>query len=302
MLVATWLVGCNGDKETTPDHSTPPVVDTGPTAVTDLFDQTMVSPVDILWVLDGDFDAVDDIEAEIEPVWETLLLTDPSWQMGVLDGTLDGAKFGLLEAKWDTWPPPSGAFTVPAGSREPHFEEAVYAALQLRASAPQNKDFQRSGASIYTIYVTNSEDESDRELITSRDFADWYAGISSDARIAVITSGPSRNYWRDRTVGASLFELGAIRVAIRAAILEATGLEVTFALSQKPLDPPKSVEVIYRDHATEYFLDDGRPPEDYTYNPVDNSITFRRVVPPPSSIIRIRYEVENEDAPADEAE
>jgi hypothetical protein len=162
----------------------------------------------------------------------------------------------------------------------------VYSALELRGGEPQNDDFLRSGAALYTIYVTEAEDASNNDTISRRDFVDWYAGLSVSARIGVITSGEGRSYWRDRTVGgASMFELGSEKAAVRGALLEATGLETRFVLSEEPLSVPESVEVIYRDHATEYALE-----EDFTYDAATRSLTFKRVIPPPDSIVRVVYE------------
>jgi hypothetical protein len=284
MVIATWLLGCNGDDTTTPPEHSTPIEDTGPELVTDLFAQDMITPVDILWVLDRDFDLVGNLPDAIDPMWEVLLLADPSWQMGVLDASAGGNRYALLTKVWGSWPPPNGAFTVGTPAEAARFDETVYSALALRSNAPENKEFRRSGASLYTVYVTEAEDASDREVVSVRDFADWYASLSSTARIGVITSSDGRNYWRDRTVGASIFEVGSEKAAVRGAILEAIGLEVTFELTNTPSEPPREVEVIYRDHATIYELD-----QDYTWSAPDNTISFKRVIPPPDSTVRVIY-------------
>lgn len=289
MWVVGLLLGCSGDDTTpTTDSSTTPAHtgDSGPALVTDLFPQDMVTPVDILWVLDGDFDLTGELAEAIDPMWEVLLLADPSWQMGVLDARAGGSRYALITRVWSTWPPPANAWSLPSSSQAARFDETVYSALELRGTEQLNKDFLRSGAALYTIYVTEAEDASNTETISRRNFLEWYAGLSVNARIGVITTGDGRSYWRDRTVGeASMFEVGSEKAAVRGALLEATGLETSFVLSEEPLSAPESVEVIYRDHATEYALD-----EDYTYDGSTRTLSFKRVIPPPDSIVRVVYE------------
>lgn len=286
MLVAAWWLGCSGDKDTTvPDH-TGTTEDTGPEQVTELFPQDMISPVDILWVLDGTWDFTDGLSDAIDPMWEVLLLADPSWQMGVLDATASGSRYALLTKQWSTWPPPNNAFSVSNGTLAPRFDETLYSALELRGTNVANKDFLRSGASLYTIYVTDAdEDASATDTITRRDFLSWYEGLREDARIAVITDAGNQRYWKDRTVGASTFVAGNNeKVVVRDAILEAVGLQTKFVLEHEPMEPPTTVEVIYRDHATEYELD-----TDYAYDPVSREIAFKKVIPPPDSVVRVRF-------------
>jgi hypothetical protein len=294
MLVAAWLVGCNGDKDTTPTDHSATTEDTGPTEVVDLFTQSMITPVDILWVLDGDAGLSGDLTDAIEPMWETLLLADPSWQMGVLDANATGARYALISKIWSTWPPPNNAFAIGAPTASARFDETVYSALELREASPSNKDFLRSGASLYTIYVAGSEDASNEETISRRDFLAWYEGLREDSHIAVITDRDGRRYWEDRTVRASMFEVGNNeKVQIREALLEAIGLETSFTLTSSPLAPPESVEVIYRDHADVYELE-----TDYAFDPASNTLSFKKVIPPPDSIVRVIYQVATGTTPS----
>ncbi len=283
--------GCDG---------TPTTTDSGPDLVHETFTQTQISPVDILWVLDGQSGATQALDTAMEPMWEQLLLTDPSWQMGVLDAGLTTNRYALIEATWFTWPPPNGAFGVTGGGGSPRFDETVYSALELRGESVNNKDFLRAGASLYTIYVTDREDTSDTSVISAREFLDWYGGLSSNARIAVITSGSARNYWEDEVVGASLFESGsdaAIEKAVRGAVLEAIGLETSFQLQGEPSEPPATVEVVYRAHADVYELD-----KEYTYDVRSRTISFKRVIPPPNSVVRVTYETAAETTTTNGAE
>jgi hypothetical protein len=296
MLLALLAFGCTDDTSTTDTDPTASTADTGPVLVTDLFPQTMVSPVDILLVIDPRWSAIAPslLEAAFEPTWDLLLVADPSWQIGVLDATEIGSKTGLITKIWGTWPPPRGAFDLGApGSAEPRFREITYTALELRREAQNNEDFLRSGASLYVVYMGAAADGSTADPINQEGFDEWLGALvpSSERHLAAITDSAHVDYWQERVIDASVFEVGGLNRAIKNAVLEATGLETSFQLSEDPEEPPQTVEVIYREHATIYELE-----EDYTFDAGSRTISFIRDVPRPSSTVRVIYAPEGSGA------
>lgn len=285
-VLASCAAAFSGDCGTTTTTT-----DTGPDYVSDLFEQTQVSPVDVLWVLDGHSEVTKDLTALVDPMWEVMLLADPDWKMGVLDATVTNNNFALLSAKWFTWPPPANAFRVSTGSADPRLRQVVYSAFELRGQTPQNKDFLRSGSHLYVLYVTDRADASDNEVVNERDYVQWLEDNVTDPRVGVITDSDHRRDYEDLVLGGgSVFLDRDPAAAVRGALLEAIGLETSFTLTREPLDPPDSVEVIYRNHADVYTLD-----RDYTWDRPSRTLTFKRVIPPPGSVVRVTYV---EEAPA----
>src|SRR5688500_20290881 len=100
LALSPSLVGCgSNDKDKDDAVDTDEPVDTAEPLVEDVFVQDLLSPIDILWVVDPGWEkGMDDLEEEaLEGAWETLLLADPSWRIGVIDATIEPGtpSFGL---------------------------------------------------------------------------------------------------------------------------------------------------------------------------------------------------------------
>ncbi len=294
MWLALAVLGCNGDKTETTDTD-PGTPHTGRTGsgieeVTDLFEQDLVDDVDILWVVDADWDeGMDGIDAGLDLIEETLLLNDVDWRMGVLDSTDQNQQFGLIGTKWQAYPTPNGAFVLGFPGPESKVYEGVYTAFELRKDNEANEEFLRSSAELYVLVVTDRNDDSRTGDLDTKDWKDWFSVLepSNARRLGVVTVSSKVPYWEERAVDASVRTSATnLPKVLDEMILEAIRLETSFTLSQVPSVVPPTIEVIYKDHPTVYNLD-----QDYTYDAATNTITFKRVRPPDTSIVRVKYPV-----------
>lgn len=292
MWLALVVIGCSGTDGST--HSTPPVPtgDTGPqtSTITDLFQQQLVKEVDILWVIDtGWGTGLDALDPALDRIDQTLLLNDVDWRMGVLDSTEGGPEWGLIGAKWDTWPSPSNAFRFGPTGPGSRVRQTLYVALEAKKNEPQNDGFLRSSAELYTLVVTDGVDESSTEEVTDAQWNKWYTTLepSASTRMGVVTVLDQESYWEGLAVNASVRSGAGLDKILDEMILEAIHLKTSFQLTRTPTRPPRKVEVIYRDHATVYHLN-----RDYEYDDATRTIAFRTIRPPDTSLIRVTYDVD----------
>ncbi|MCB9696892.1 MAG: hypothetical protein H6738_08965 [Alphaproteobacteria bacterium] len=290
-----WLVlaiGCSGnDDGSTHSAVTVPTGDTGPldNTVTDLFEQDLVNEVDILWMVDSDWDAGNNaLGPGIDRIDETLLLNDVDWRMGVLDTTASGADWGVIGAKWQSWPTPGNVFRFGPSGPGSRVRQTLFTTFGVKKDHPENEDFLRSSADLYVLVVTDRRDESSAGGVSDAQWNEWFTTLepSEQKRMGVVTVAAEEKYWKKLAVDADVRYGAGLDKIYDDMILDAIHLKTTFQLSQVPLKPPKKVEVIYRDHATVYRLD-----RDYTWDTETNSFTFRTVRPPDTSIIRVTYDV-----------
>lgn len=288
LLPLLVLAACGGDSEPTDTGDT---VDSGPRAYTDVFEQTLLSPVDILWVIDSSWQkGTDDLTSELlNNSFETLLLADPSWRIGVLDSAARGSSFGLIRGTFETFPYPPAVFNLPDPAEDSKPRDAIYTALDLRLEQPQNKEFLRSDAHLYVLVYTDKEDASTE--IDKDTFDQWLRDLqpSNSKRLSALTTPERSGYWADRTVDGQVVEAGALRPAIERAFREAMGQRISFTLTYAPLEPPQTVSVIIREHAKEYVAE-----TDFTYDADARTLTFDELVPPPGAQIVVEYETDDE--------
>jgi hypothetical protein len=288
LSIPSALVACSGDDTTTPTTE-PTTDDTGLELVEDVFLQELITPVDILWVVDPGWD--DGMEAFAEAIengYETLLVTDASWRFGVLDASTDPTSqgFGLIGAKFETYPPPANAFELGTADGPPHVRDVVYAALQQRLEHQANVEFLRPEAHLYVLAFTDEEDASaDVAVKSSAAWHAWFEALqpSESKRLGAITEQEVANYWNTHAVGASVFQAGSFRAGIPAQLRDAIGQRIEFTLSQVPSGPLAKVSVVYRERE-EIFVEPA-----FTFSNTRNSISFTDYVPPPDSEIRVSY-------------
>jgi hypothetical protein len=294
------LVGCNGDKDETQTGETG---DTGPETITDRFMQELVTPLDILWVLDsgwgGGMDALQDPEV-IQSLHETVLTADPSWRMGVIGANASGGAFGMIGTKWDTFPPPSNAFAAPPSSSSPRVRDAVYTALELRKEQQSNAEFLRADGHLYVIVVTDDEDASDD--LPQSDFEQWFESFEGPTtrRLGAITTSDRKDYWEGKAQDGEVFDVGSFRQAFDNILRDAMGQRTSFTLSHTPSEPPATITMVYRENETELTLN-----EDYSYDPDSRRLTLEELIPPPESELVVTYEPgedEGDDDDDDEGE
>jgi hypothetical protein len=295
VLTLGLLASCTNGNDDGTGHTgdtEPEVVE-----VTDSWTQTLTSPVDILWVVDSGWtEALDTIDRDmLDKVFELLLIADPSWKMGIIESTNQGADFGVIDKQWSTWPGPD-PFEAKTPEGPPRIRESIHMALELRRDHPQTEEFIRSDAHLYVVVLSNSVDESTEPTgtetgpttaISQAAFDQWFADYtpSESKRLSVITDGAARNYWEDRLMGGGiLVEIGAFRSAMETIVLDAINQRTTFTLTQVPAEPPELVTVTWREQVSEYAQG-----KDFTYDPVTNTIEFTKVIPPRDSIIAVTY-------------
>lgn len=289
-----WLalaIGCSGGDGSSHSAATTPTADTGPfvQSVTDLFEQDLVNEVDILWMVDSDWDQGNDaLGPGIDRIDETLLLNDVSWRMGVLDTTEGGVDWGVIGAKWQTWPTPNNAFRFGPSGPGSRVRQTLFTTFGVKKDHPENEDFLRSSADLYVLVVTDRRDESSASGVTDAQWDEWFTTLepSEEKRMGVVTTSSEEKYWKKLAVDAPVRYGAGLDKIYDEMILDAIHLKTTFQLTQTPMKPPKKVEVIYRDHPTVYRLE-----RDYTWDSETNSFTFRTVRPPDTSIIRVTYDV-----------
>ncbi|MEQ1568490.1 MAG: hypothetical protein ABMA64_22830 [Myxococcota bacterium] len=292
--VASAVACTDGDEATGETGKTDPE----PVPITDSFVQTLTSPIDILWAIDPEWtEAMDTIDRDLEDaVFEILLLADPSWKVGVIDTTATGSKFGIIGTQLTAWPA-KDPFAIPSTGGSSKVREAIHMALELRKDQGQNGDFIRSDAHLYVIVMTARVDESEApsgttttgipsSAISQQDFDAWFAGFqpSDSTRLSVITESSAKSYWNGHLKDGKLFEAGSFRSVMKSAMLDAIGQDTVFELTRQPTEPPPIVSVTYRSKVTDYVLG-----TDYQYDPIENTIAFVDVVPPPEATIEVTY-------------
>jgi hypothetical protein len=286
-LMTMTLIGCTGTEPTGTSTTTVPEPDP---YVTDTFPQTLITPVDVVWVVDPGWDeglqALDD--ALMDEAFTLYLLADPSWRLGILDASAGGTDFGMVAAVLETWPRLNPfAALPPKGRLEPRYREAVYTAFDLRVAEGENEDFLRSDAHLYLVYFGVQEDATSDKDLTLEAYESWLADLrpSDSKRISIITDSGAVPYWEQQLYGdGNLFPVGSFRDAILATFLDSMGQRKTFTLTLPVLEPPTVATVIFRNQRTDYAID-----RDYSYDPLTNAITFFEVLPPPESTVEVRY-------------
>jgi hypothetical protein len=294
IALALALVACgNNDEDKATDTDTDEPADTDLPYVEDVFPQELISPVDILWVVDpGWSEGMDQLEEALDKGYETLLLADPDWQFGVLDATVEPqtSNFGLIGAKFQTWPPPPTAFDFGAPDGPPRVRDTLYAALEQRRDHDRNADFLRSDAHLYVLVYTDQEDRSADADLTRVEWRSWFEGLqpSESKRLGALVDDEVRGYWDDQLVGDATVTVATkpndFKKGVPAVLREAMGQRTEFVLTQLPTAPIAEVKVVYREH--KQVFEEG----EYTFSTSRNAIIFEDYVPPVGSEVHVTYE------------
>lgn len=285
-LTLIALVGCAGQGTDTQTETTP-VPDP---YFTDTFPQTLITPIDVVWVVDPGWDealqALDDVL--MDEAFHLYLMADPSWRLGLLDASETGTKFGMLQAILETWPRTNPINSIHGDARiAPRYREALYTAFNLRVAEGDNEDFLRSDANLYVVYMGARPDASSDENITLDAFESWFADLrpSDTKRLSILTDPAGAPYWEPQVYGdGALFVAGSFRDQILEVFLHSMGQRVTFELTRQAVEAPLVATVTYREQRVDYAID-----RDFTYDAVTNSITFLGFIPPPDSSVEVRY-------------
>ncbi len=293
-LALTALAACKddggGDDSGTEDS------DTDLPWITDSIAQTTLERVDIVWLVDPEWDEGVDALAEVATAGtEVLLLADTDWKQATVNvtGGTESKDWGKFHAVWTAYPDPPGAFSVlPPGQplTDGRHRDALYTALELKATIPQNEDFVRSDAHLYVIVLGDRIDQSTDLPSSYDDFLVWLQGLTSDSKRlgAIVGIDPVLEYFtsmsEDIGGGGFLYQVGSFTQAIQGQMRTAIQQRDAFPLSEFPSEPPRTVTVDVRNEETEYRID-----QDYFYDAEQNAVVFHEYVPPVGAHVIVRY-------------
>ncbi len=289
MLLLTALLACTGDGSTTTPQPDP-TGDTGEVQpfVEDRFDQDIVEPVRIAFVVDPSWvDGVNSIEDALEPAIDDFLYANPQHKFAVLNADVSGNGSGLFKTGWIGWPVPPSAlnFGPPGGPPAPR--QSIYASIEQRGE--DNDEFLDGGKNLHFVILIDKPDGSDDERQTLEEFLEWAEDVPTydSLKVSAIIPADQIDNYKDlvnQTDGV-LYDVGSFQTALITILRDAIDLRTTFALSEEPRTPPEELDVIISDVPFVFAID-----EDYAYDPAANSITFVDFVPPPGSTVRVRYD------------
>jgi hypothetical protein len=331
MLVGCVVPETGGGSSPPPPTSATPPTGSNPTATlpttpgdqTDVFSVDAAPGMDVLWVLDnaGPVDA--ELAAIVNnfPIFlDYFLGSGIDYHVGVISTDMsDPQQSGKLAdmggALWidETTADPVGAFAAgvagigTAGGLEQGIF-AAYAALELETQ--HNGGFFRADVPLQIITVSDSADASPNSPITVAEFSAYLQGLESSrggvGYHAVVNPAPPNSCAALVGDGSRYLEVNAAVGGFTTSVcgtdwpdtLEALGLESaslqrSFALSAVPVVGTIEVSVLgvdgYRLAFAEYdpIGDTG----DWTYDPVDNTVTFLAYVPASGSQVEISYEL-----------
>jgi len=290
-LIALAACQNGGNDDTTAEDS-----DTDLPWITDSIAQTTLERVDIVWLVDPEWDEGVDALADVATAGtEILLLADTDWKQATVNvtGGTESKEFGVFHAVWSSYPGPANAFNVLQPGKpltDARHRDALYSALEVLGTIPQNEGFLRSDAHLYVIVLGDRVDMSTDDPISYDDFLTWLAALPSDSKRlgAIVGIDPVLEYFttmsEDIGGGGYLYQVGSFTQAVQGQMRTAIQQRDAFPLSEIPSEPPRTVTVDVRNEETVYHLDD-----DYLYDSDTNAIVFHEYVPPVGAHVIVRY-------------
>lgn len=297
------------------DYHFPPVIDypsmynprpKQPVYHTDAILQITQPEVDVLWVVDDSCSMYEEqqrLATNFPIFFEFFEGSGLDYHIGVVSTDMDNAiRKGKLVTKngyrYIDPETPNAAKTFAdmsilgtSGSGTERGKDATYTALEIEKDL-YNIGFLRDTSTVHVIVVTDEDDRSN--IVTSDELGAYLNGIRQDPDDVTFSA------IIDYNIGAGHYLpvknlVGGIEWNIlepdwtdllRELGLQAAGLKKEYFLSQLPV--PNTIEVTVKYNELTFEFTEG---EDWTYNPVRNSITFHEFVPEPLSNIIIRYQI-----------
>jgi len=259
--------------------------------------QVMQPEVDILWVVDDSASALDE-QARLAEQFPDFLRTvdEVDHRIGVVTTDMeDPARQGRLVELDGRLYLDRGTDDVKAafadlvavgtdGSEGVRGRDATYAALVTEAQGA-NAGFLREASGVHVIVVSDGHDASE---LTPEALAEQLAGLRKDPEAvtySAITSADAGHPEVTGLVGGLVRDVDDPDWQLDHLGLQATGLSREFFLTVLPVSGTIDVTVVEGD--IHYAFADG---EDWTYDPVRNSIVFQEYVPAPAAEIVLVYE------------
>lgn len=181
------------------------------------------------------------------------------------------------------------------GSGTERGKDAAWGVLVTNQS--QDQGFYRAEADISVVVISDERDYSD---VSINEFTSWLSGLKPDGTVYFSSIvGPDPNGCATAERGTGYLEVTERVGGIEWSIcdtdwsdllaelgLQAAGLKREFFLSLVPVEDTIEVSVTETDTDEVTFT-----PEEWTYSPTRNSITFTEYLPDPLSVVHISYEV-----------
>jgi len=190
------------------------------------------------------------------------------------------------------------------GHYEEEGREAAYTALELRKEG-HNADFIREDATLHLVMISDEPDGSGNDIISQSEFVKYLTELKWDSDMVTFSSivGPPGGcgtgfggVQAEEGVGYLEVsdEVGGIKHSICTEDwdlvldelgMQAAGLKREYFLSQLPVVDTIDVRILFEGNNFE------KGPDEWTYDPVRNSITFDSYVPDPLAEVQLTYEV-----------
>ena len=327
-LMSVCLLACGNE---TGISAEPPVFVEGnaqpvaETVQTDVVLQVASPVVDALWVIDNSCSMEDEqanLVANFPDFMSYFLTSGLDYHIGVVSTDLDDSDHeGRLIAVDDTryitpdTESPVEVFTTMAtvgtdGSGLEKGRLAVFAAIEGRATDPENIGFYRFDAALHTVIITDEDDDTDEGVLSKDEFVAWYSALKarqSRRTFSSIVSPEGGGAYDGADYLELTDEIGGIpwninspnwSVVLDRLGVQASGLRKEFFLTQLPV--PASIEVEVTEEVegqvvtnvyfpAEFDGDGNLTAGHWVYDERRNSVRFVEIIPEPLATITIRY-------------
>lgn len=318
------LGGCTSEYQpetSLPDAGVPNPREIESTRQTDRLVQTGTPKVDVLWVVDNSCSMQEEQDgiAENFPVFLSFFQESGlDWHIGVVSTDMgDPLHAGKLRSqaghRWVDPLTPSPESVLAAmtqmgtgGSGREKGRDAIYWALEVQNQ--HNFGFFRKDAPLHVIVISDEDDDSVE--IGENEFLDYMSGLRWGEDQLTFSSIVSEDPVcpEATTAGVDYIryteELGGIFWSVCdtawATVLSQLGLQAVeqvreYYLSHFPM--PGTIEVTVQEGPTVYPMTEW---EDWTYDPVRNSISFVEFVPNEGNIVEISYDIRTGEIPVED--
>ncbi|MEM6926810.1 MAG: hypothetical protein AAF602_07790 [Myxococcota bacterium] len=312
MLQWTWMtwaagagitaLGCTpGSDDGESDTGDAPVEDTAAPeeivpdlTITDEFTQDAFTAVNILWVIDPNWNALAEHRDALAAFYEQLLLHNVPWKVALMSSSAEpeedrgellndhSAVYGLENM---------GVFYSVPGFNSPNsFRGVVEWTLTERLEEFQ--DFYFAGGHLSLISFTDRRDLSTTQLSSSYpEFLDFLAeqDVSRTVSVSAITVGDTevREEWEryQEDTGGVVTSSVNPEVNLERVANASLGLTKSFELSEVPAIAPQTLVQTYRGNQRRLFIG-----EDYEFDFRTNEITLSGPAPFEGTRLTVRYQ------------
>jgi len=329
IFVAVLVAACSEYFISDPDYKVPgvpnpPEIDIPPQI--DEITQSVKGKVDVLWVIDNSCSMREEQSTLITnfPHFISYFIDSGlDWHIGVTstdmnpgeepgtDGILN--KIGGIRFIDEFTLNPIAVFQDLAslgvwGSGTERGLGAAFSAISVHDDCEHNKDFYRKDASLSIIVISDEQDHTQEPILP--EFIDWLAnlkqkpedvtfssivclrdfslnGIPCSINPSIAPSVGSKYMSVTNAIGGVLWDIREDdwSQVLDQLGLQAAGLRTEFFLRDLPVPYTIDVSVNTEDNYVYTFVID----QDFTYDPIRNSITFLSYVPPQKATIYIKY-------------